>query len=65
MKGFIDEERRSTLRSFHTGTHIVYAAARRTLGPHVWQHGAKKTTEYAHIDITHYSSISKDIEMKI
>ena len=65
MKGFIDEERRSTLRSFHTGTHIVYAAARRTLGPHVWQHGAKKTTEYAHIDITHYSSISKGIEMKI
>lgn len=39
----IDEERRSTLRCFHTGTHIVFAAARRVLGPHIWQNGAKKT----------------------
>lgn len=61
MKGFVDEERRSILRSFHTGTHIVYAAARRVLGPHVWQHGAKKTIDHAHIDITHYSSLTKDL----
>ena len=52
--GKIDAERRGTLRGFHTGTHIVYAAARRVLGPHIWQHGAKKTENYAHIDITHY-----------
>ncbi len=56
--GKIDKERRDTLICFHTGTHIVYAAARRVLGPHVWQHGAKKTENYAHIDITHYESIS-------
>lgn len=42
-EGKIDAERRSTLRSFHTGTHIVYAASRRVLGPHIWQNGAKKT----------------------
>lgn len=65
MKGFIDEERRSTLRCFHTGTHIVFAAARRVLGPHIWQNGAKKTENYAHLDITHYSSISQNIEMQI
>lgn len=41
--GKINKERRDTLICFHTGTHIVYAAARRVLGPHVWQHGAKKT----------------------
>jgi len=50
---------------FHTGTHVVYAAARRVLGPHVWQHGAKKTEHYAHIDITHYESITKEKEMEI
>jgi alanyl-tRNA synthetase len=59
VKGSIDVERRSTLRSFHTATHIIFAAARRVLGPHIWQHGAKKTVEYAHLDITHYSSLSK------
>lgn len=61
MKGTINEERRSTLRSFHTGTHIVFAASRRILGPHIWQNGAKKTENYAHLDITHYSSITQDI----
>lgn len=59
VHGKIDTERRNTLRAFHTGTHIVYAAARRVLGPHIWQNGAKKTEQYAHLDITHYSSISK------
>ena len=63
--GKIDKERRDTLICFHTGTHIVYAAARRVLGPHVWQHGAKKTEHYAHIDITHYESITKEKEMEI
>lgn len=57
--GEINEERRSILRSFHTGTHIIFAAARRVLGPHIWQHGAKKTEVYAHLDITHYESITQ------
>jgi alanyl-tRNA synthetase len=65
VHGKIDVERRNTLRAFHTGTHIVYAAARRILGPHIWQNGAKKTENYAHLDITHYSSISKEVEMEI
>ena len=59
VTGYINEERRNTLRCFHTGTHIVFAAAKRVLGPHIWQHGAKKTENYAHIDITHYESITK------
>lgn len=61
----IDIERRQTLVAFHTGTHIVFAAARRVLGPHIWQNGAKKTEHYAHIDITHYSSLTQEIEMQI
>jgi alanyl-tRNA synthetase len=32
----IDEARRDQLRAHHTGTHIVFAAARKILGPHVW-----------------------------
>ena len=65
VQGEINEERRSILRSFHTGTHIIFAASRRVLGPHIWQHGAKKTDVYAHLDITHYESISQEVEMAI
>jgi len=35
------------------------------LGPHVWQAGAKKTIEQAHLDITHYESLSKEQEQDI
>lgn len=41
----IDKVRRNQLKAHHTGTHIVYAACRKVLGPHVWQQGAKKTVE--------------------
>ena len=51
-----------TLRTFHTGTHVDFAACRKVLGPHIWQNGAKKTTQNAHLDITHFTSISKEEE---
>eukprot|EP00742_Colponemidia_sp_Colp-10_P001200 GILJ01001293.1.p1 GENE.GILJ01001293.1~~GILJ01001293.1.p1 ORF type:complete len:960 (-),score=188.73 GILJ01001293.1:174-3053(-) len=61
----IDEQRRDQLRNHHTSTHIMFAAARRVLGPHVWQNGAKKTVEQAHLDITHYKSLTREEEMGI
>ena len=65
VSGKIDKERRLVLRNHHTGTHIVFASCKRVLGPHVWQQGAKKTVEYAHLDITHYDSLTKEQEAKI
>lgn len=65
VKGNVNEKRRKQLMSHHTGTHIIFAAARRVLGPHIWQNGAKKTTEKAHIDITHYQSLTYKEEMEI
>lgn len=58
VKGLVDSVRREQLRTNHTAIHIVFAACRRILGPHVWQHGAKKTIRYAHLDITHYDSLT-------
>lgn len=58
--GRVDPARRAQLRNHHTATHIVFASCRRVLGPHVWQHGAKKTTEKAHLDITHYKSLTHE-----
>lgn len=59
IEGTVDPERRHTLRTFHTGTHIVFAACRRVLGPHIWQNGAKKTETNAHLDVTHFNSLTK------
>jgi alanyl-tRNA synthetase len=63
--GKIDIERRKQLMSHHTATHIVSASCKRTLGPHVWQNGAKKTEEMAHLDITHYKSLTYEEERAI
>jgi alanyl-tRNA synthetase len=43
----------------------MFSACKQVLGPHVWQNGAKKTIHQAHLDITHYSSITKEQEQEI
>lgn len=65
VTGSVDSARRTQLMAHHTGTHVVFAACRQALGPHIWQAGAKKTPEQAHLDITHYKSLSKDEEAAI
>ena len=65
VKGQINEKRRIQLRNHHTAAHIIFTACRRVLGPHIWQSGAKKTMKQAHLDITHFKSLSKQQEMDI
>ena len=65
VHGVVDSGRRDQLRNNHTATHIVYASCRRVLGPHVWQNGAKKTIHSAHLDITHYQSLSYAQQLQI
>jgi len=65
VSGTVDPVRRALLRNHHTATHIVYASCRRVLGPHVWQNGAKKTIHQAHLDITHYSSLTFQQQLEI
>ncbi|MFH1470289.1 MAG: alanine--tRNA ligase [Candidatus Micrarchaeota archaeon] len=64
---FVDVERRNSLMRHHTATHLINAACRKILGNHVWQAGAKKEPDVAHLDITHYEKIPprtlKEIEM--
>ena len=56
----VDEEWRDQLSQHHTATHIVNAAARRVLGSHINQAGAKKSYKSSHLDITHYEQLSSD-----
>ncbi len=59
----VNKDRRMQLTKHHTATHIINAAAKRVLGNHVNQIGAKKTTDKATLDITHYESLT-DNQMK-
>jgi alanyl-tRNA synthetase len=52
--------RRTQLAQHHTAVHIINGAARKLLGNHVWQAGAGKTMEKAHLDITHYEALDID-----
>ena len=61
----IDTERRMQLAQHHTATHVLHAAAREILGPHIWQAGAEKKLEKARLDITHYQSLTRDEELDI
>jgi alanyl-tRNA synthetase len=54
----VDADRRMSLRRHHTATHLMIASCRQALGNHIWQAGAKKEEEEAHLDITHYEKPS-------
>ncbi len=56
----VDGERRGLIMRHHTATHIINAASRKALGPWVWQHSAFKDEDYARLDITHHSPLSRD-----
>ena len=60
VKCEIDLNRRLQLAKHHTSTHIVNAAARKVLGNHINQAGAKKDIDKATIDLTHYQSITDE-----
>ena len=49
----------------HTATHIINSAARQVLGNHVWQGGTEKKPNRAHLDISHYKTVSNEEIKKI
>lgn len=56
----INPRRRDLITKHHTATHIVNASARSILGPWVWQNSAFKDEDYARLDITHHSSLTRE-----
>ncbi|MEM2875110.1 MAG: alanine--tRNA ligase [Candidatus Hadarchaeales archaeon] len=60
VRGFLDWEKRRSLMMHHTATHILLGAARRVLGPHIWQQGVQKGVDRTRLDISHFRRVSDD-----
>lgn len=60
VQGSLDVARRQQLMDHHTAVHIVGGAARRILGPHIFQAGANKSVDSARLDITHHTRLLRE-----
>ena len=60
VEGEVDWERRFSIMRHHTATHIILGAARRVLGRHAWQAGARKEPGFARLDISHHRRLTYD-----
>ena len=61
----IDSERRSSIRAYHSATHLLNEALRRVLGKHVTQKGSFVGPDRLRFDFSHMKPISKDEVNKI
>ena len=64
-----DADRRSRVMRNHSGTHLVHAALRNILGPHVKQAGSLNAPDRLRFDFSHFAPVNpeelRDIEQQV
>ncbi|MER3407917.1 MAG: alanine--tRNA ligase, partial [Nitrososphaera sp.] len=61
----VNARRRDLITKHHTATHVLNSSARNNLGSWVWQNSAFKEENYARLDITHHSALTKEEVQRI
>lgn len=60
VNAHVDETRRAAIRLNHTATHLLHAALKQIVGPHVQQKGSLVDAERARFDFSHTEAVTPE-----